>query len=108
MGKCPDHRLGLVLCWSRGLPFKRVPAVPVLVRWSYGKDQTISLIRIQARQAIPAVREHAAALFSENHLSSAAVELLPHAVILQSDADAFEGEQSRKDLFRVRTAKCVR
>lgn len=96
MGKRPDQTLVLVFCFSTNLPLGCVPAVPVLIRWHYRQDQIVLSRRLEARQPIFTVWEHAAPMFSENHLSPTAVELLPHLIILQCDSDAFEGQRSGK------------
>lgn len=97
-----------MFCLPGDFPSGCTPAVPVLTRWDYGQEETVLLIGIQASQAVSAVREHASALLSENHLSPTLVELLPHVVVFQNDTDTFEGQHRRKVFFHVRVAKCGR
>lgn len=98
--------LVVVFSYSSRFPFRVAPAVLVLICWNYGQDQSVHARRLQARQAIAAIWEHASPLLGENHLSCAAVELLPHAIILQCDGDIFVGQYSREVTFCVWTLKC--
>lgn len=104
--KRPELTLVVVFCYSTRFPFGVAPAVLVLIYWNDGQEQAVHARRLQARQAIAAIWEHTSPLLGENHFSRAAVELRPHAIVLQCNADTFVGQYSRKVTFCVWTLKC--
>lgn len=53
-------------------------------------EETVLFGGVESGDPEAAVWEHAAALFGEDHLGSAPVELVPHAVVVEADADASE------------------
>lgn len=80
--------LYMTLGFPSNLPAVACPLVTTVVQWLDVHDQSVLFTRLQPGYTKAAVGEHPAALFSQNHLCPASVELVPHAVVVQRHSDA--------------------